>query len=79
MDEPILARGVRPRTDTQLPLEQLETRECRSCCGEGTVVEDATYDVRSGELVQVMITCPTCQGEGSVSVYLYASPLRRRR
>ena len=52
-----------------------EQRECRSCYGCGTVVEDATYDPMTGELVQEVMDCPSCWGSGEVSVYLY--PRRR--
>ena len=52
-----------------------EIRECRSCYGCGTVVEDV--ELASGEVVAESMTCPICRGSGSVSVYLY--PKRRSR
>ena len=53
-----------------------EDRQCRSCYGAGSVLEDASYDARTGELVQAICECPVCEGAGSVSVYLYSSPRR---
>ena len=54
-----------------------ELRECRSCYGCGTVVEDVEYSYATGELVEEVMTCPICHGAGEVSVYLY--PKRSRR
>jgi DnaJ-class molecular chaperone len=51
-----------------------EVRECRSCYGSGSVLEDAEYNIETGELVQVICECPICEGVGSVSVFLYAPP-----
>jgi hypothetical protein len=55
--------------------EHRETGECRSCFGSGVVVQDAEYCAETGELVQTVVDCPVCGGQGSVSVYVYA---RRR-
>jgi hypothetical protein len=68
-----LARPARSGTT-----ERRESRQCRPCSGEGVVVEDATCDKGTGELCQVIFTCPTCQGKGCVSVYLYASLAKPR-
>jgi hypothetical protein len=54
--------------------EVREVRQCRSCDGSGTMLEDAQYSVKTGELVQVICACPSCGGVGSVSVFLYAVP-----
>ena len=64
-----------PPTTTDTHREQ---RECRSCNGFGLVLLGATYDFKSGELIQESTTCPICHGSGSVPVYLYATPRRRR-
>ena len=56
--------------------EDREVRECRSCYGSGSVLEDAKYSAQTGELVQVICECPNCGGVGSVSVFLYAAPRR---
>ncbi len=56
--------------------EDREVRECRSCYGSGSVLEDAEYDPTTGELVQASCSCPICEGAGSVSVFLYAAPQR---
>jgi hypothetical protein len=64
VDETSLARN--PRTITRH-----ERRECRNCYGSGLVLEDAAYVFETGELIQAVITCPICAGDGSVSVYLY--------
>ena len=65
------AKQGRPHT----PRER-EVRECRSCYGSGTVLEDAEYNPETGELVQASCSCPICKGAGSVSVFLYAAPRR---
>jgi hypothetical protein len=57
--------------------EDREVRECRSCYGNGSVLEDAEYNAQTGELMQVICECPICGGVGSVSVFLYAAPRRR--
>jgi DnaJ-class molecular chaperone len=54
--------------------EPREQRECRSCYGSGQVVEDV--ELMTGEIVAESMTCPICQGSGTVSVYRY--PKRRR-
>jgi DnaJ-class molecular chaperone len=51
-----------------------EVRECWSCYGSGSVVEDAEYSAETGELVQVIGECPICGGVGTISVFLYAAP-----
>lgn len=56
--------------------EETEFRECRSCLGCGEVLEDVEiafewYEVRAD-------TCPTCQGTGKVSIYVYPSMRRSR-
>lgn len=51
-----------------------EVRECRSCYGSGSVLEDAQYNPETGKLVQVFCECPIYGGAGSVSVFLYAAP-----
>ena len=51
--------------------QEREMRECRSCYGSGSVVEDATYDPTTGELVQEITDCPICRGAKVVSVFLY--------
>jgi hypothetical protein len=56
--------------------EDREVRECRSCYGSGTVLEDAEYNAQTGELVQLICECPICEGVGWVSVLLYAAPRR---
>ncbi len=43
----------------------------------GYVLEDATYCPVTGELVEVMIACPICEGRGRVSAFRYATPRRR--
>jgi hypothetical protein len=53
--------------------EDREVRQCRSCYGSGSVLEDAEYNAGTGELVQVICECPICGGVGSVSVFLYAA------
>lgn len=58
------------------PEEQREIRECRSCYGAGEVLKDVEvafewYEVRAD-------TCPTCQGTGKVSVYVYPHTRRSR-
>jgi hypothetical protein len=53
-------------------------RECRSCNGYGLVLVDAEYDPTTGELVQEVAACFVCKGEGSVPLFLYATPRPRR-
>jgi DnaJ-class molecular chaperone len=56
---------------------QREYSECRNCDGTGTVVQDAEYDSARGGLVQAVVMCPVCNGEGTISVFMY--PLRSIR
>lgn len=72
MDEPMIARSA----PDDSPREE---RECRSCLGTGYVPEDPTYDPRSGELLEVSVACPICDGLGRVSVYRYRTSRRRGR
>ena len=51
--------------------ERREDRPCHSCHGSGTVVQDATYDFKTGELIQAIGACPICHGAGRISVYRY--------
>ena len=74
MDEIRIAQSACP--DPTQQTENRETRPCRYCQGPGTVVEDAQYDSISGELIQVVSTCPICHGAGEISVYRY--PKARR-
>ncbi len=64
MDETSLARNLRTIT-------RRERRECRSCYGSGVLIKGAAHDFETGELTQVVVTCSTCAGDGSLSVYLY--------
>ncbi len=71
MDERSVARSPRPDTPR-------EHRECRSCNGHGLVLLDADYDPTTGELVQEVAECFICKGEGSVPLFMYATPRRSR-
>ena len=53
--------------------QQREDRPCRLCRATGLVVEDASYDASTGELVQTMTLCPICGGGGRQSVFMYRS------
>ena len=68
--DPFYAAGKK-HTEALAGREDREVRECRSCYGSGSVLEDASYDAQTGELVQTICVCPICFGRGEVSVYLY--------
>jgi DnaJ-class molecular chaperone len=58
--------------------ERREVRPCHSCYGSGTVVQDATYDFETGELIQAIGVCPICRGVGEKNVYCYPKVRRSR-
>jgi len=41
------------------------------------VLVEATYDYRTGQLVQEVADCPTCHGRGRVPLFLYSEPAPR--
>jgi DnaJ-class molecular chaperone len=67
MSEESLARPARSGSSE----ERRENRPCQSCCGSGAVVQDATYDFETGELIQTIGVCPICRSAGKISVYIY--------
>ena len=74
MTDTSLARSA-PSITTE---KRRESRECRPCRGTGAVVEDVAYDFATGEVTGRVVDCPACEGVGSISVFLYAAPPRRR-
>jgi DnaJ-class molecular chaperone len=67
MSEQSLARSARSGSGE----ERQEDRLCYSCYGSGAVVQDATYDFETGELIQAIGVCPICRGVGETNVYCY--------
>jgi DnaJ-class molecular chaperone len=74
MSEQSLARPARSGSRE----ERREDRPCHSCYGSGTVIQDATYDFETGELIQALGACPICRGAGEISVYRYPKVRRSR-
>ena len=74
MSKQSLARSARSGSSE----ERREDRPCHSCYGSGAVVQDATYDFETGELIQTIGVCPICNGAGRISVYRYPKVRRSR-